>query len=138
MNIFSNALAATEIITCFMEHNPPSEANRFENSHEITHISSNPTVHYIIHKCPPPVSNLNQLDPVHTTTSNFLKIHLNIILPSTSVSPHWCLSPTFPPCTRCSSPPHTLHAPPPPFHSAQSYHPQNIRRAVHVMMLFIR
>jgi hypothetical protein len=35
---------------------------------------------------------LSQLYPVPTTPSNLLKIHLNIILPSTSGSPQWSLS----------------------------------------------
>jgi len=42
--------------------------------------------------CLPPVPILRQIDPVHTPTSNFLKIHLSIILPYTSGSSKWSLS----------------------------------------------
>jgi hypothetical protein len=52
----------------------------------------NPKIPQLIHKCPPPVPILSQLHLVPTTPSNFLKIHPNIIFPSTSWSPQWPLS----------------------------------------------
>ena len=96
-------------------------ANRFAVSQKILRILWHLKVHYLIHKCPPPVPILSQLDPAHIATSHFLKIHLNIIIPPTP----WVFQViSFP---QVSSPksrihfssPHTCYMPSPYHHSSR-------------------
>ena len=102
-NVLSARNKLTYLLTYSKEQSPPWEANRFSASQEIPRVLWNPKVHYRIHKYPPPVPIFSQLEPVHTLTSHFLKIHLNIILLSTPGSPKWFFPSGFPPKTLYTS-----------------------------------
>jgi len=121
-----------------MEQSSSWEANWFSASQEIPRILGNPKVHYRIHKCPPAVPIPSQLDPVKIPTSYFLKIQLNIILPSRSGSPKWSLSLRFShqKPVYASLPGHTRYMPR-PSHSSQFYHPNNTGRAVQIVQLLV-
>ena len=70
------------------EQIPYWEANQPSAIQENPHTLWNAKVHYRIHKCPPPLPNLSQLDPVHTPNHTLsrsiviLSSHLRLGLPS--------------------------------------------------------
>jgi len=131
-------LKFTYLLTYSMEQSLSWETNQFAASQDIPRILWKPKDHFRINKCPPPVPILSQLDLVHTPTSHFLKIHLNIILPSTAGFPKWSFPLRFPNQDPLYASPlsHTRYMTR-PSQSSRFYHPNNIEWGVQIVNPFV-
>ena len=115
-----------------MEQSPSWEGNQFSASQGIPRILGNPKVHCRIHKCPPLVPILSQIDPVHAITPHFFMLcsHLSLGLPSAffpSGFPTKILYTPLLPRIRATCPTHFLFC--------LFYHPTSIWWAVQILKL---
>jgi hypothetical protein len=123
------------LLTYCMEQSPPWEADLFSASQDIPCILWNLKVHYphsqVHSTCPYPGSGQSNPWP----PSQFMKIHLNIILLATPGSSKWSLSLPFPHQNPVytSLLPHTCYMPR-PSHCSRFDHPSNI---MHVSIIII-
>jgi hypothetical protein len=63
-----------------MELSPSWEAANCAATRELPSILWNPEAHYRVHKSPPLVPILSQIDPIHSIPSYLSKIHFNIVI----------------------------------------------------------
>jgi hypothetical protein len=62
-----------------MELSHFSEADSCSATQEISKILRNPKVHYGVHKSPPLLHILSEINAIHTLPSYFFKINFNIV-----------------------------------------------------------
>jgi hypothetical protein len=78
--------ALTYFIYLLKEPSPSWEAANCAATQELPSILWNPKVHHRVHKSPPLVPILGQIEPVHTIPLYLSKIYFNVVHPPTSLS----------------------------------------------------
>jgi hypothetical protein len=125
-------------ITKFIKLRFSWEAASCAATQEVPRILWNPKVHYRVHKSPPPVAILGQVNLVHTTPFYFSKINFNIVHLHTICSSSWSLyfwlSHQYPICIPLL--PHSCYTHC-PSHPPWLYHSNYTWRRVQVMKLLI-
>ena len=117
-----------------VKHSPSWGANRFSASHEIPCILWNPTVHYRVHKCLPPVPILSQIIqsvPLHLISWRSILIsssHLRLGLPSSLFPSGFPTKTLYTPLLS----PYALHGPPVSFFSILSPEQYWVRSTDHL------
>jgi hypothetical protein len=84
--------ATSDTPDSLMELSPSWEAANCAATQKLPSILLNPKVHHRVHKSPPMVPILNQINPIYTILSYLSKIHFNIVHPPTSSSSQWSTS----------------------------------------------
>jgi hypothetical protein len=76
---YGHCTRKNSLIHLLTELSPSWEAANCAATEELPSILWNPKVHHRVHKSPPLVPILNQMDPVHTFPSYLSKIYFNIV-----------------------------------------------------------